>query len=203
MESKGNILVTLLPENEALPLIRAYYEINHLKQLYRQGWLQAGIPKANCESVAEHTFGVAVLAWVIAEEYFPDLELRKVLRMALIHDFGEIYAGDFTPGDRVLPEEKVRLERQSVERVCASLPGGREYLALWDEYESGISPEARFVRQIDRLEMGLQASIYQRQGYTGLNRFFESASAVITESVLVEIMEAVHPGRNDERDQNE
>ncbi len=173
MRTKAPNPISLLENSETHPFIAAYFEISHLKQLYRQGWLNRGVSAENCESVAEHSFGVAVLAYFLAETYYPDLDAFKVLRMALIHDFGEIYAGDFTPGDKITPEEKNQLERQSVGRVFGKLPHGDAYLQLWDEFESGTSPEAQFVRQVDKLEMVLQASVYEHQGWDSLSEFFD------------------------------
>ena len=80
--------------------------------------------------MAEHSLGVALLAWLLAEAHFPELDLCKVIRMALIHDFGEIYAGDITPDDDVSGEEKYHLEEVSIRRVFESLPSGVEYIAL-------------------------------------------------------------------------
>jgi putative hydrolase of HD superfamily len=170
-------------------LLRIYFEFNQLKLLYRQGWLRRGIPTDVCESVAEHTLGVAFLALLILESDPEDSPLPapnplKVLRMALLHDLGEIHAGDLTPADAVETAEKHRLERESLERVLGGLPDGEAYLALWDEYEAGASAEARFVRQLDRLEMGLQAGIYRQMGYSGLNEFFASAAQGISEPAL-------------------
>ncbi len=147
-------------QNNTYPIIRAYFEFVHLKQLYRQGWLARGIPAERCESVAEHTLGVAVTAMFLADSHFPELDSLKVLRMALIHDFGEVYAGDIIPGDAIAPEEKHQLEKDAVTQIFEGLPNGDVYLHLWEEFESGASPEARFVRQIDKLEMALQASVY-------------------------------------------
>ncbi|MBL6981661.1 MAG: HD domain-containing protein, partial [Anaerolineales bacterium] len=168
-----------------------YFEISHLKQLYRQGWLQRGVSPDSCESVAEHTFGVALLAFLLADTHYPDLDALKVLRMALIHDFGEIYAGDITPGDNIQPEEKNQLERVSVEQVFGKLPGGNEYIQLWEEYESNTSPEAQFVRQVDKLEMLLQASIYEHQGWENLGEFFDCTNARITLPELTHLVECL------------
>ncbi|MDF5733765.1 MAG: HD domain-containing protein [Rhizonema sp. PD38] len=102
----------------------------------------------------------------------PELNKQKVICMALLHDFGEIYAGDFTPLDKVEAVEKQRLERQSVQQVLSKLPSSSTDWALREEYEAGISPEAHFVRQIDRLKMGLQASVYSHQGLKGKEKLF-------------------------------
>ena len=165
---------------ELSSLIEAYVEVNHLKQLYRQGWLRRGIPPERCESVAAHSFGVAVLSLFLLDAHFSTLDRDKVLQIALLHDLGEIYAGDLVPGDGVAPEEKHQREAQSVRQVLGKLPGGGHYLALWDEYEADSTPEARFVRQIDRLEMGLQASVYERQGLGDLSEFYVSVDEALT-----------------------
>ncbi|MDF5719904.1 MAG: HD domain-containing protein [Rhizonema sp. PD37] len=103
-----------------------------------------------------------IISAISCRRFSPKLNKQKVICMALLHDFGEIYAGDFTPLDKVEALEKQLLERQSVQQVLSKLPSSSTYLALWEEYEAGISPEANFVRQIDRLEMGLQSSKFSR-----------------------------------------
>jgi putative hydrolase of HD superfamily len=97
METKADLPINLLQGKNTLPIIEAYFEFVQLKQLYRQGWLHKGISPQNCETVAEHSFCVALLALILADEYSVELDTAKVIRMALIHDLGEIYAGDFTP----------------------------------------------------------------------------------------------------------
>lgn len=199
MRSKAEIPVQLLRGKGADALIEAYFEFSHLKQLYRQGWLARGIPPERCESVAEHTFGVALLAYWLAEAYFPDLDAGRVIRLALLHDLGEIYAGDFTPADRIPNEDKHALERRSVERVFSRLPNGETYLRLWEEYETQASQEARFIKQIDRLEMALQALVYEHQGYPEMQDFFDSAARGISTAELQAIMQAIRSLRADDR----
>ena len=117
------------------------------------------------------------MALFVADALFPDLDRDRLLRMALLHDFGEIHAGDLTPADGVPAGEKRRREAASVEQVLAALPAGEEYVALWREYEEGATAEARLLRQLDRLEMGLQALIYERQGLADLSEFHETVDA--------------------------
>ncbi len=195
MDTKASIPVSQLSARQVAPLIEAYFEFNHLKQLYRQGWLQRGVPHARCESVAEHTFGMAVLALFLADAHFPELDASKVLRMVLLHDFGEIYAGDITPADGIDRSEKVRLERRAVLRVLKKLPRGADYIELWDEYEMGASPEARFVRQIDRLEMALQASVYEHQDLADLSEFFASVEQALSAPALLSILQELNAMR--------
>ncbi len=197
MQTKAAPPITHLQGRRTLPLIEAYFELNHLKQLYRQGWLRVGIPPERCESVAEHSLGVALLGLFVADTYFPEADASKVVRIALLHDLGEAYAGDITPHDPVSREEKLQRERQAVERILAKLPRGAEYLALWEEYENGTSFEARLVRQVDRLEMGLQATIYEHQGAGDLSQFFASVHKALEtpelKTVLAEL-ETLRPG---------
>ena len=188
MDAKSENPATYSNDKDINPIIRAYYEINHLKGLYRRGWLKRGVPEEHCESVAEHSLGVAVLAGWLAETHDPELDLCKVLRMALVHDFGEIYAGDIIPEDGIPESEKHALERGSIEKALDNLPGGAAYIQLWEEYEAGVSAEARFVRQVDRLAMALQASVYERRGYRDLDEFFQTASNAVTDPPLANLL---------------
>jgi len=183
--------IELLEGMDAPPILQAYFESCQLKQLYRQGWLKSGVSRERCESVADHSFGVALLALWLAEAYFPSLDGEKVLRMALLHDFGEIYAGDIIPADNISMGDKHAQEAVSVIRVLGNLPCSQVYLDLWQEFENGDTPEARFVRQIDRLEMGLQAAVYKAQGQARMDEFFDSARQALTIPALIAILEDV------------
>lgn len=184
MQEKAPNPIQWLDQSTAAPLIQAYFELCYLKNLYRQGWLKRGVPPENCESVADHSFGVTVLALWLGRAYYPNLDADKAVRMALLHELGEIYAGDITPRDGISVEEKRRREAESVRTVCTRLPGGGEYLALWEEFEMGDTPEAIFVRQLDRLEMGLQAAVYERAGLADLPEFFASAHQALSDENL-------------------
>jgi len=188
MKTKSENPVYLLEGENPPDLLRFYFELNHLKGLYRQGWLRRGVEERRCETVAEHSFATAVLALVLAAAS-PALEAGRVLELALVHDLGEIYLGDLTPADGIDPLEKSRLEAEAVRRVAEHIPGGERILRLWLEFEAGETPEARFVRQIDRLEMGLQAGIYSLQGENGMGEFFASASQALSDESLVFLLD--------------
>ncbi len=189
MKTKADLPLGAFGGEKLSPLIAAYFELGHLKQLYRQGWLRRGVPPDRCESVAEHVFAMAMLAWWIMDAHFPDLNRDKIIRMTLVHELGEVYIGDLVPGDRVPPEEKHRREREGLWQVVGKLPKGEEYLALWEEFEAGETREARIVKQLDRLEMAFQARVYQQQGFEKMDEFFASAEAALEEPLLREILE--------------
>ena len=193
MITKTSHPIDLLSQAELSPLIRVYYQLNQLKQLYRQGWLQRGIPPERCESVADHVFSMAALALLCWRLYAPELDLARVLEMTLLHELGEIFAGDITPAHQVPDEEKHRREAESVVRVLAGLPDGEHYRRVWLEFEQGASPEARFVRQMDKLEMGLQAGVYRRMGLADLGGFLPSARRALEDERLVRLLEESWP----------
>jgi putative hydrolase of HD superfamily len=127
-----------------------------LKSLPRAGWLRVG--KHDPESVAAHSWGVALAALVRCP---PELNREKVLAMAILHDLAEARVGDITPHDRVPKEEKHRRERLAILSMLHSHP---HLKTIWDEVEAGLTPEARFVREMDRLDLGLTAEMYGQQG---------------------------------------
>lgn len=195
METKGPHPGDFVKDPSAPPVLAAWFEVNQLKQLYRQGWLKRGVGSDQCESVAEHSFGVAMLAMWLADAHFPDLDPLKVLRMALIHDLGEVHAGDLTPSHGVSKDEKTFLERASVQKILEKLSNGDLYLDLWEEYEAGVSDEAVFVKQVDRLEMAMQAGIYQKMNDLDLSEFFNSAGKVINAPQLRVLLETLEKDR--------
>ena len=147
-----------------------------LKQLPRTGWVRSNV--SNPESVAAHSWGMAILALRLAPN---DIDLTKVLSMCLVHDLPEVIVGDLTPHDDTT--NKAELEHNAMKQLAP------EWLALFEEYEAGESREARFVKQIDKLDMGLQAIFYQNEQGLDLAEFLVSAKAKISDVNLLQILE--------------
>jgi putative hydrolase of HD superfamily len=141
-----------------------------LKRVKRQGWLDAGIPPAQAESVADHSFRTALLVAFVSE---PDINMARALKMALVHDLGEAEVGDLTPRSKVPRKKKAEMEEKAFMGF-----GNGEALALWREFEEGKTPEAKAVREADRYEMVIQAMEYVLQGYPEkrLRRFWKGVS---------------------------
>ena len=104
------------------------------------------------ENSAEHSWHVCLTALMLRDFANEDIDIDKVIRMLLIHDLGEIDAGD----QIVYAEQdaaRFNQEREGVKRVLGKLPGNRaeEYLALWDEFEAGETAESRYARAMDRV----------------------------------------------------
>ena len=188
MEKKNSKLVL---EDNNNKILEVYFEIQSLKNLLRQGWLKNGIEKKFCESVADHSFSTAMLAWFIADEYFPELDMSKIIKYSLIHEIGEIYAGDITPDDKISGKEKYELELESVKRVLGKLKNGQKYIKIWEEFENAQNKEAKLIKQIDRLEMAFQAYFYENKLDLNLHDFKDSAKKVLSENILEKLLKSL------------
>lgn len=191
MKTKNSNVSSFLAGKEVNPIIRLYFEVNQLKNLLRQGWLRVGIDEKKCESVAEHSFSMAVLALLIKDKYSPSLDTGKLLSMCLVHEFGEVTAGDITPFDGITVEDQSNLERKGIEKILESIPDKEKYLELWDEFETGSSAEAKLARQIDKLDMALQSKLYALQNDLDLDEFLGSALKRIETPELLAIIEEI------------
>lgn len=152
-----------------------------LKALPRAGWVRAGVPTP--ESVAAHSWGVAWLALVLCP---PELDLRRVLAIAVLHDLPEVRAGDITPHDGLSRADKHSREHGA---AVALFEGRPDLLALWEDYAHRSSPEARFVHALDKLDMALQAQRYQRESSLNLQEFLASARATLAGGGLAALLE--------------
>ena len=119
---------------------------------------------------------------------------EKILKMVLLHDLAESKIGDYTP-DQISKEKKKELENNAFFEIVRNLPVSvrTQYLKIWQEYQENNSPESKIVHQIDRLEMVLQAKLYQKEGNPEekLHSFFESAKIDIVHPKLKELFRKI------------
>ena len=122
-------------------------KIEKLKCNTRHSWTSSG----RHESVAEHSWRLAVMAMLCADEY-PDLEINKVIKMCLIHDFGEAITGDI-PAFLKTAQNEVDEEGAVVE-LLSELPADirDELQALFDEMNAQETREAKLFKSLDNLE---------------------------------------------------
>ena len=143
-------------------VLKLYYQFIHLKNLYRQGWLTCiiGMDCENrVESVADHSWAVTVLCMSVIQKYHLDLNLEKCMKLALVHELGEIYAGDFIP-NQISKKDKHEFEEKAVDTLLEVATFDNDFKKLWLEYENQLSEEAVFVKQVDKLEPILQSVAY-------------------------------------------
>ena len=151
---------------------------NQLKRTARTGWVQRGVPHA--ENVAAHSFGVVFVALVLAqvceESLEETLDLGRLLAIAALHDLPEALTTDIpTPAWRHLPPGiKTEAERGAMQEILGEIAFGPTFLELWEELHANQTPEARLVHDADKLEMYLQAMVYEKQtGNRQLAEFWE------------------------------
>lgn len=131
--------------------------IGQAKDLKRSGWKKRKVSEP--ESDADHSFGLCVLIML----YAPDnLDKGHCLELATIHDLAEIHSGDFTPGEIAL-EEKARLEKKGMRQISQEIKN-HHFFELFKEFEAQQTPEAKFVRAVDKLETVLTAKYYDNNG---------------------------------------
>ncbi len=144
--------------------------LDRLAALPRTGWLLRGV--ADAESIAEHTYGVCVVAMLLVD----DLRARgltvdgeRVLRMALLHDAAEAFTGDIP-----MPAKTDALDRalEEAEGVLLAKVLSPEHLALWKEAEGGQTLESRVVKASDKVQMLIKALTYERQRRGRLDEFW-------------------------------
>ena len=159
----------------------------NLKTISRQGWIDK-LSIKNPESVADHSYSMAIMAMIISD--LENYDSEKILKMTLLHDLAESKIGDITPEQMTL-ESKVKIENKAFDEIINQLPEPikSQYLEIWKEYQNNSSKESLFVHQIDKLEMALQAKIYQKDGKTmeDIEPFLESSKRSITDKKLKEL----------------
>ena len=144
--------------------------LNNLKQMPRTGWLLCNVSLTDVEDVAQHTFDVAAITLLLADELErtgTKLNRERALSMAVVHDWAEASIGDFpyTALKYLGPAgTKKRFEKRAFEDLLGRLPNKEKYLKLWQEYSEKHSPEAKLVHAADYLSMLVQAVKYRERG---------------------------------------
>lgn len=175
-------------------------EIDKVKNIFRQTHLSLC---GRNENDAEHSWHMAVMAYLLKEYANEEVDIAKVMLMCLIHDIVEIDAGDtYAYDEEGLKTQKAR-EDAAKERIFSILPEEQkaEFTALFDEFEAYETAESRFVHAIDNLQpLMLNNSnngsdwrehevtaeqVYTRQRKTklGSEKLFEITDAIIQDNI--------------------
>ncbi len=122
-----------------------------LKCNTRHSWTSTG----RRESVAEHSFQLMVLAWSVKDE-FPDIDMEKVMKMCLFHDFGEAITGDIPSFEKTTKDEKI--EEEAVFKALEILPEEqrKELIKLFEEMNDLNTKEAKLYKALDKMEAVIQ-----------------------------------------------
>lgn len=150
---------------------------NQLKRVPRSGWVMRGLVGA--ESVSDHSFGAAFIALILAQMTEEPVDVDKVLTIALVHDLPEAVLGDIPSpaASAFMPEAKRAAEAEIITVLLGELPQLAQWQDWWREFEERTSVEGRLVRDADRLDMLIQAHVYeQTTGNRWLEEFWADAT---------------------------
>jgi len=129
--------------------IQFILEVDKLKTILRRTYL---LNADRVENTAEHSWHLAIGAILLAEHANEPVDITRVLKMVLVHDIVEIDAGDTYFYDEAAEVDKSTREQRAADRLFGILPADQdeELRALWEEFELGETPEARFALALDR-----------------------------------------------------
>lgn len=183
-----------LEKNQLLNLLSFFRIVCNLKTIKRSGWIH----KSNItspESVADHSYSMCMMSMILAE--IINLDSGHIMKMVIIHDLAESLVGDHMPDD-ISSEEKQLVEDKAMKKIISKLPNSlrKNYLNIWNEYNDNITVNAKFVHNMDKLEMALQAKEYEFEGYPKelLQPFIKSATDYISNErfdLVFEILQAI------------
>ena len=192
-------------------------EANKLKTVPRTGWVLMEVK--NPESIADHIFRVTVATWLMAEK--ANLDVKRAIKIALFHDLCEVYAGDSTPfgyyhglsrkkkkDEKLLMrwvrlskkekekkgKEKFNREKKGVLKLISSLEPKlkNDIYSHWYDYEKRISKEAKFVKQLDRIETLLQSIEYfGSDDNTGGTSWWEGTEEIVEDPLLLDFLTVI------------
>ena len=126
-------------------------EVDRLKTVLRASPLAAADRR---ENDAEHSWHLALMVMTLAEYADEPIDVGHTMKLVVVHDLIEIYAGDTPIYDTELAANQQEREEAAADRLFGILPedAGRTMRALWDEFEARVTPEARFAKAMDRLQ---------------------------------------------------
>jgi len=161
---------------------------SELKNIKRSGWKDK-LNISDGESVADHTYTMTILGMVISDLH--GLNTEKIMRMSLLHDLAESITGDILP-DQITKEQKYLKENNAITKILGKLPNKLTimYSKIWEEFQKNESDEAKFIHELDKLEMVIQAKIYQKNGtdFNKIKPFLDSAMNEITSIEMKKIL---------------
>lgn len=165
-------------------------EADKMKTVLRRTLLLDGSRR---ENDAEHSWHIALMAMTLFGYAAPGVSLERVLKMTLVHDLVEVYAGDTFAYDEKGNEDKAERERDAADRLFGLLPEpeAAAFLALWEEFDAEDTPDALYACAIDRLQPLL--SNYRTRGHTWKDGTVTSAMVLRRMNPIRRALPAVWP----------
>ena len=149
-------------------VLKYYVLCNKLKDVIRTGWKDWHVERTRVESVAEHIYGVQMLALAMHSEYKYDIDISKVIFMLAVHELEEIIIGDLT-FLQISEEDKIKLGHEAIEKVLSGLYKKEELKNLILEFDERKTEEAKFAYHCDKLECDIQCKLYDEENLVDIN----------------------------------
>ena len=154
-------------------IVEFYNIANKLKNVIRTGWQELEVSSPRLESVAEHVYGTLILTIGIQSERNLDLDMLKVFKMIVIKELEKVNLKvnsdkEFTPRSYPTVEERKENARNTIATILDGLTSKEEIFGLFEEFQTGQTEEAKFVKMVSTLESDLQAKKYDLDGYMDL-----------------------------------
>jgi putative hydrolase of HD superfamily len=181
-------------------------ELQRLKRLDRTGWVLRGLPNGT-ESVAAHSFGVSVTAMLLADKLTAHgiaVNVEKVLRIGLLHDWAEVRVGDMPRTATLYFGSDVRKQAETAafSDIVKDVDEGL-YADLYNDYERRESLEARLVKAADILDLLIEVLALERAGARGLDEFWQVAEKPefnldgIAGQIVLELLRSILKARSE------
>ena len=154
----------------AAAIVRTLARLHPLARVPRAGWVLRGV--TDPESVSSHCHAVALLTQLVCDAWPGRFDAGRALAIAIVHDCAEVVTMDIPmpAGDAAFREAKSKTERTTIASLFAGLP--TRAVELFEEFERAETPEARLVRGLDKVQMMIRATCYEREGNTALDDFW-------------------------------
>lgn len=155
--------------NKEQSVVEFYVLCNKLKDIVRTGWKNWGVKRERVESIAEHIYGVQMLAISMWSQYGYDIDIKKVVTMLAIHELEETIIGDLTQF-QIDKKQKEEMGHKAVKKILSKFMHASSIENLILEFDERKTPEAKFAYQCDKLECDLQCKIYDEENCVDLNK---------------------------------
>ncbi|KAL9705428.1 hypothetical protein quinque_008946, partial [Culex quinquefasciatus] len=168
--------------------------VGNLKHMKRTGWVLRNVK--DCESISGHMYRMGMMSFLLDGNQ--GLDRIRVMELALVHDLAESIVGDITPYCGISREEKLLREFSAMSEISELLgPSKDKLLELFNEYEAGKTAEAKFVKDLDRLDMVMQAFEYEKRDNCPMKHqeFFDSTKGKFSHPLVINIVNEINAQR--------
>lgn len=166
--------------------------VNTLKHLPRRGWEILKVK--NFEPIAAHMYSMGIMTFLLGNN--SELDRFKCLQLAMVHDLAECIVGDITPHDNIPEDKKHAMEDEAMKEITSTIGEvGTLIYNLYKEYEAKESPEAKFVKDLDRFDLLCTAAYYEKRDNCRLQEFFDNLKGKFENPLVCKLVNELNQQR--------